>query len=174
MIRRAFKTLPEVPVRTFKCIPFREMPEVYHRFMNILHCFISPKVSLPIRVVSLELVYLVLQLQSPPYGAEKEWTAGRWNSHMGSIVLFVCIPTILFHGTWEPEACCFPSIKEWRNEKDWGFGVFHFVNALLGYGVFLNLNFTWFSLTEFTSSSCQLTPLKSQFFSCSLWAGFIT
>ena len=50
--RRAFKTLPEVPVRTLKCIPFKEVPEVYHSFMHILHCFISPKASLPIRGVS--------------------------------------------------------------------------------------------------------------------------
>ena len=71
MIRRAFKTLPEVPVRTFKCISFREVPEVYHRFMDILHCFISPKVSVPIRGVSLEQVYLVLQLQSSPYQVAK-------------------------------------------------------------------------------------------------------
>lgn len=135
MIRKASKTLPEVPVRTFKCIPFREVPEVYHRFMDILHCFISPEVSLPMRGISPERAYLVLQMQSSPHRCRKG-SGLQEGGLMGSIVLFIGAPTILSHHSWEPKLCFFPSVKEWQNEKNWGFGVFHSVNALFGCGGF--------------------------------------
>lgn len=45
-------------IRTSRCIPFREVPEVYHMFMDILHCFIFSKVFILIGGVPLDLVYV--------------------------------------------------------------------------------------------------------------------
>lgn len=59
MIRKAFQSLSgQVPVRTSRCIPLREVPEVYHMFMDILHCFIFSKVFILIGGVPLDLVYV--------------------------------------------------------------------------------------------------------------------